>query len=76
MPLVHEATKGKSPCLLCVGASTVLDERDLTPESLSAAVADLLEDPGRLEVMSAAGLAAARTQSARDIALDCLDLLR
>jgi len=50
------------------GAAVVLEERDLTGESLAAAIRSLLEDPDRLEDMGEAARAMARPDAAARVA--------
>jgi UDP-N-acetylglucosamine--N-acetylmuramyl-(pentapeptide) pyrophosphoryl-undecaprenol N-acetylglucosamine transferase len=49
------------------GAARVITERELTPEKLAAAIADLVSDADRLQRMGAAGAALARPEATRNI---------
>lgn len=57
-----------------VGAAEVIEEKDLTPERLAAAVERLLFDPAALKKMSQKALAAAFPNAAERIAADVLQL--
>ncbi len=62
----HQARNAES--LAKAGASTVLPQSRLTPESLWDTLLDLLEDRSRLEAMGRAARALARPEAARRIA--------
>jgi UDP-N-acetylglucosamine--N-acetylmuramyl-(pentapeptide) pyrophosphoryl-undecaprenol N-acetylglucosamine transferase len=56
------------------GAALLLLERNLTPESLAAALRALLTDPARISAMETAARTFARPGAAREIAKVCLEI--
>lgn len=68
---LHNAT-----ALADAGAAVLLPQASLTPDTLSAAVADLLGDPARMAQLSSRILARARPDAATRIASEALGLMR
>lgn len=57
------------------GAARLLPQADLTPGSLAAAIAGLMDDPTRREAMAGAALARGRPAASADIVSHLLTLL-
>lgn len=75
VPYPHAAAdhqRGNAMALVDRGAAILIDDADLTPERLRAAVDELLGDPPRLAAMGAAALAFARPDAAEAIAAEVL----
>jgi UDP-N-acetylglucosamine--N-acetylmuramyl-(pentapeptide) pyrophosphoryl-undecaprenol N-acetylglucosamine transferase len=62
----HQRTNAGA--LEAAGAARMIEEKDLTGESLAAAIVELLETPGRLETMEAASRALGRPDAAARVA--------
>ncbi|HEX8690648.1 MAG TPA: UDP-N-acetylglucosamine--N-acetylmuramyl-(pentapeptide) pyrophosphoryl-undecaprenol N-acetylglucosamine transferase [Solirubrobacterales bacterium] len=58
------------------GAAVAIRDAELTPDRLSAEVADLFEDAARLQAMTAASAALAKPDAARQIADEVLEAAR
>jgi len=66
---------GNARALEASGATLVLPQNDLTPESLGKAVSGLIGSPGRRTAMAAAARARGRPTAASDIVSHLLTLL-
>jgi UDP-N-acetylglucosamine--N-acetylmuramyl-(pentapeptide) pyrophosphoryl-undecaprenol N-acetylglucosamine transferase len=69
----HQATNAMA--LAAGGAAVLLEQRHLTPQSLSKAVQDLLGDPARMADLARGMRARARPEAAREIAHKALRLV-
>lgn len=62
----HQTTNARA--LASAGAALVLEERDLTGETLATAIASLVDEPGRIEAMEAASRGLGRKDAAARVA--------
>ncbi len=62
--------------LVAAGAARHIADRELSGEKVAQVIAELMERPEELARMEANSLALGRPQAARDIARQCLDLMR
>jgi UDP-N-acetylglucosamine--N-acetylmuramyl-(pentapeptide) pyrophosphoryl-undecaprenol N-acetylglucosamine transferase len=56
-----------------VGAAQLIPQAELTPESLAAVLTNLLETPGKIDVMSQKARAMAKPEATQIVAGICLD---